>query len=1053
MTIKRVKPALLGLINGFIVLALFLQGYAYSQANDPLQDNFLAALRMMGEENYTEAKSQFHQLINEAPELSSAFRKLVETYIYLDDLEAGNQYFKGLLQKNINKPAVLYSLARIDFARKNYDAAIQKLKNVIRLEPKFVDAYSYKGGLPDVYYVKNDLKGGLRFFTELIKLNPEDALAHYGFARLHIKEHNWDIALKNLFKSIELDPNLSIAYHSIIYIYFSTSAYKQIYSYSKMLQTIAGKVNDYEMICYSTMMIGITYFFKGDYLNALFHFNEALIKAKKFGDRRREADCINNIASVYAMSGNYGKSIEYFKKTLLLSEKTGNKLSTTRTLANIGSVYKDQSNYDEALNFYQRALDASKINKLKYLESLTLTSIAEVYQQKKLFQKAIKFQNYALEIAKEIGEKSQEGYIIKGLGNLHMDMGKFAEASKFLRMALAIGKTLQDVQIIWESQAGLGACYAKQENIQDAVTHYANAISIYDSVRTNLNIKSLGNNFLEDKYEAYPSIVGLLAQNGKYHEAFTYVNKYKAKALLDVLFQGQNFLNELLSEPIRNELNEITYNLESIHLELSQEFGMSNKDSDKILSMDQKITDLELRRAVIIENLKKQNPQYYQLTSQDILELDDVQNRILEKNQALLQYIVGPQELSLFLVTSDTLIYEQVEVSRDSIHTLLANLSPIFDIQIGNEDKIRPQILNAQITDFRITPANHLFKVLIQPIEPWIQTTKELILVPDDILFYLPFEMLVSDQKDAVTEYDFDNATFLLENYEISYVTTVNQADQNMYKKRNPSKGILAFGNPDFGEDLETDQLMTFVSSETSEDQTILRGDKLANLPNSEGEVKAIGKAFGGNSNRILVGNEATEENLKNQAAEFSILHLATHFLINDDQPLYSKIVLAQRDKSKEDGYLQTYEVFNMNLNADLVVLSACNTGLGKIRKGEGVIGISRAFLYAGVPSLLASLWSVDDQSTATIMKSFYNYIQEGSTKRQALRLAKLDYLKSATGVKKDPFYWAPFILIGDWNPVDLDHRPALPTGMIIFASLLIVAILGWTVFKGKRQV
>ena len=1036
----------MGMINGLIFLTLSMQGSAFSQVNSSGQTYYLNALKMVGEGDYDGAISRFKQIIQKSPDFSEGFRKLVETYIFTNEYESAQVYFEKLLHEGINQPAVLYSLARIDFAKKNYDGAIQKLKEVVKLDPKFADAYSYRGGLPEVYNANNDLDTAMGFFSEMVQKDPENACAYYGLARTHLKRYEWDAALELLSKAIELDPEFTIAYHSIIHIYFSTSRYNKTLEFSKELQSIAERVNDLEMLSYSTMMIGTTYFLTGDYLNALYYLNEALKKAKNIGDKRREGNCINNIAAVYAMSGNYQKSTEYFKRALFLSQKTGNKKAVARTLINIGNVYKDQGSFDQALEYYNKALEMSKMNTLKYLESATLSSMAEAYQGKKQFIKALAFQNYALEIAKEIEEKSQEGYILKSLGKLHMDLGKFHDASKYLKEALAIGESIQDVQTIWESQAGLGSCFAKQGNIQQAITYYANAISIYDSVRSNLNIESLGNNFLEDKYEAYPAIVQLLAQNGKYDEAFVYVNKYKAKAVLDVLFQGQNYLSELLPENIRIQLNEITANLEAMHNELSQELSMSEKDNEKVLTLDQQITDLEIRKAAIVEDLKRQHPQYYQLTSQKVLTIKDIQERILGKGQALLQYIVGPEELLLFVVTSDTFNYTQVPVSRDSIHSILAELSPIFSDQARKD---RFQILNPQIADFSISPAYRLFEILIKPVEFWLQNTKELIIVPDDILYYLPFEMLVYDTEKSETEYDFENAKFLLEKYEISYVTTPDQVDKSLQKTRKPNKGILAFGNPDF--DSEEDLEMVLVTSEMSSTQDIMRGEKLAKLPNSEVEVREIGKAFGGTGNKILVGNEATEEYLKDHAADYRILHFATHFLINDDQPLYSKIVLAQNSKSKEDGYLQTYEVFNMKLNADLVVLSACNTGLGKIRKGEGVIGISRAFLYAGVPSLLASLWSVDDQSTAIIMKSFYKYLQSGSNKRQALSLAKLDYFKSAKGIKKDPFYWAPFILMGDWTSIDMETKANKPIGMMILLGFFVTITVLWLYRIRKR--
>jgi len=318
-----------------------------------------------------------------------------------------------------------------------------------------------------------------------------------------------------------------------------------------------------------------------------------------------------------------------------------------------------------------------------------------------------------------------------------------------------------------------------------------------------------------------------------------------------------------------------------------------------------------------------------------------------------------------------------------------------------------------------------------------LQDVKELIIVPDDILFYLPFEMLVFDTTGVESPYDFENAKFLLEKFDVSYVSSASLLDPGLQTLRKPDKGILAMGNPDFGPQPDEPEQGELLASKEPITGSRVIVESLLPLPNSETEVKAIGGVLRGLNNNILTGNRATEENFKSNAADYRILHLATHFLTNDTQPLYSKIALAQNGDGEEDGFLQTYEVFNMNLNADLVVLSACNTALGKLRKGEGVIGISRAFLFAGVPSMVVSLWNVDDKATAIIMRDFYKYMKAGFNKKHALRRAKVDYLK-ASGA--GPYYWAPFILIGDWQPLDLTTRPALNIWLIGIVTFLVIA-------------
>jgi CHAT domain-containing protein/Tfp pilus assembly protein PilF len=1039
MVRKRAKATL---FRGIFALTLLFSSFPsalLSQVSNHLQSRYLSALKLLGEEEYEKAIFEFQKIIQGNPDFSKAYRSLVETYLFRDELDTAQDYFENLLKENSNNPYANYALARIDFARKEYDRAIEKLKKTIALDPKFADAYSHRGGLPEVYKAKHNLDSAIRYFRELIQADPSNPCAYYGLARSHIRKYEWQKALNLLAKAIELDPEFTLAYHSMIYIYSRTSKNNKVLERSEQLLEIAEKKDDFEMTSYATMMMGNYYFLQGDYLKALHYFNKALKSAKEIGAKRIEGNRLNNMAIVYAMSGNYSKALQYFKEALHLKRKTGAKSSEVRTLANIGNVYKDQGNYQEALKYYNQALDSAQKNQYKRQELITLANMAEIYQKRGDYNQATAYQNNALRIAKELEDKWWEGFILRNLGSLNEDLGNHSKAIQYLLQALKIGFEIQAVQIIWESQAGLGSSYEKQGDLQQAITHYARAIAVYDSVRERLDIESLGNNFLEDKYEAYPSIVQLLAQNGKPKEAFTYAEKYKAKILLDILSQRQDLLSGLLSDTLKAQLQQITSQREAAHKALSLELSKTAKDKDKILSLDQRITDLELKKAVIIEDLKKKNKAYYQLTAPEILQPDQIQRRFLRNEQALVEYILGPKQMSIFVVTPDTLIYSQVAVSRERLRTMLADLSPIFQLQKTALEKNPESFFHSQLADFSITPTYALYEVLVKPIETWLQGTKDLIIVPDDILFYLPFEMLIFDTTGTETPYDFEKAKFLLEKFDISYTSSASLLDPNLQRVRKPKKGLLAIGNPDFGlQTTEPGQGELLVSTEPNV-SNIFRGDNLAALPNSESEVKAIDKVLSGSENTILIGNQATEENFKAKSEDYRILHLATHFLTNDDQPLYSKMVLAQKNKTNEDGYIQTYEVFNMCLNADLVVLSACNTGLGKLRKGAGIIGISRAFLFAGVPSLVVSLWSVDDESTSIIMENFYQYLKEGLNKKQALRLAKIDYLKSSQSQGKDPFYWAPFILIGDWSPIDLPSHPTLSMRTVAIMVILLV--------------
>ncbi|MBX7152751.1 CHAT domain-containing protein [bacterium] len=207
-------------------------------------------------------------------------------------------------------------------------------------------------------------------------------------------------------------------------------------------------------------------------------------------------------------------------------------------------------------------------------------------------------------------------------------------------------------------------------------------------------------------------------------------------------------------------------------------------------------------------------------------------------------------------------------------------------------------------------------------------------------------------------------------------------------------------------------------------------------LPWSEKELDAISEVIAG---KFYKFSEATEERFKSEAPKHRIIHLATHTIIDDKEPLYSKLVFAKSPNDKEDGLLHTYELYNMQLNADLAVLSACNTGSGKLVRGEGVMSLARGFFYAGCPSIVMSLWAIDDRSTSVLMHNFYERLSEGLSKDEALREAKLAMINSGDPVMSNPYYWAGFVAIGDTHPIQIE-KPSQMYWVFVVPSVVILA-------------
>ena len=1018
-----------------LVLFIFLNPSAQTltEVSDDLQERYASCLKLMGDEQYGLAISGFQKLLADHPEFHILYRNIVEAYIFCEKIDSAAYYFQALQQRDKQNPYVYYALARVAFHLGENQNAIEKLKECISLDPTFPDAYGPFGGLPEVFKASGELEAGERYFGELIAKSPKNPYSYYGLGRIYAKRGDLDRALHFYMKSIEVDSLLTYGYHACLFVYSTKGEYKNALNSGQKLLKLALRENDLEMAAYALLRIGGFYFLGGNFEKSLVYLTRSLQLASNIGAKRREGMALTNVGVLYATLGNKTKALEYFTQSLGLLHKTEAFRTEIRTLYNIGLLQKDLKNYPEAFRVLNGALLLVNERGYKIEKCMILTGLAETYTQVQDLSNALDKYQAALMIAEEVDEKAEQGYILTKLGDLYFRLKDYEKSNDYHLKSLAIGKEIHHAQIIWEANTGLGAVYQASGEAQKAIDYYAAAISVYDSVRKNLNIESLATGFLEDRYEVYPSIIQLLAQEQKYEKSFDFVEKYKAKTLLNILAKGQFLISELLPDSIRFSLIEIKDQLENAHFELSRELTKTDQGKERLLELDQKITALELQKVSIIKSVRENFNPYFQMTSAEPISLSELQNSIIRDGQLLIEFVVGSNSTSLFAISRDTLIYHSIPIKRDELKQKLVRLSNIFQAQTSEDRKSVDYIFSPEQADFSVPPAYTLYADLLKNLEPIIGQSQELIIVPDDFLYYLPFEALVTDTNNTQNRYDFQNAKFLIEKVNISYLQSASLLDPTLNKVKNPARSLLAFGNPDF-ELPETSQMDV-------PERNNSRIDRLLPLPNSEAEVKNIGNLLSG-SPQVFVGKNASERNFKQRASEFRIIHLASHFEINDTDPLYSKVILSQKENSQEDGYLQTYEVFDLRLNADLVVLSSCNTALGKLRKGEGLIGISRAFLYAGVPSMVVSLWNVEDKATGIIMENFYGYLKQGVNKNKALRLAKLDYLKDAEVSRKDPFFWAPFVLFGDLNPIQLEAKTNY-LNLTLYSVLLLTLVAG----------
>jgi CHAT domain-containing protein len=373
-----------------------------------------------------------------------------------------------------------------------------------------------------------------------------------------------------------------------------------------------------------------------------------------------------------------------------------------------------------------------------------------------------------------------------------------------------------------------------------------------------------------------------------------------------------------------------------------------------------------------------------------------VQKRLLDEKTAILEYYLGEKNSLLFLITKKAFSVfflpprKEIETSINA-YTMLLSDPP--------KGQWKGLLASQRLSQELLLSA---MKIMPEPVD-------RLIIIPDGLLFYLPFETLALFPKGQTSD-----ATFLISKYAISYASSCASLLFLMERKKKSEfpKNLLAFGNPVYLSNVASDEKNKITVANIMRENYEGQGFDFSSLVQSEREVNQISGFFFKPNRDIYLKKEANEEMIKKLSLEdYQIIHFACHGFIDEKLPSRSALILSLDDNAKDDGFLQVREITNLQMSPELVVLSACQTGGGTIERGEGILGLTRVFFCAGARSVVSTIWKIDDKAAAEFMRYFYFYLFQKKDKAQALRLAKLRMLKSEYS---HPFYWAAFVLNGE---------------------------------------
>jgi tetratricopeptide (TPR) repeat protein len=746
-----------------------------------------------------------------------------------------------------------------------------------------------------------------------------------------------------------------LALNNIGSIYDSLGQYPDALDYFQQALAIAQEIGDKAAEESGLNNVGFIYEKLGEYQDALGYYQQALAIAQEIGDREAEGTGLNNIGGLYSSLGQYQDALGYYQQALVIAQEIGDRAGEGTRLNNIGFIYSSLAKQPEALDFFQQALLIAQEMGDKSGERSLLNNIAAIYREEGQYEEAIDYSQQALTIARELGDRAGEGLALNNIGGVYDNLGQHQEALDHFQQALMIAQETGDRYREVINLRNIGFIYKEQGDSTQAIDWLQKSVETLESIQGEITVEELKASFAAEQSYTYENLISLLWEAARWEEAFNYAERARARAFLDQLAGGHLDFRAGASANFIEREQILQDEIAALRDQLItlQSRSQSEWDPAAIDALQKDLANLEDEYARLLTEIKVQSPEVAELVSIDVASLADIQT-LLDTNTTLVEYLVTADRVLVFLITRDTFDTVELNVSRDALIQEIDAFREFSNPVGSHPDSLK------QLYTWLITPLKDRLK------------TPVIGIVPHGALHYLPFAALTDGER------------YLSEDYILFTLPSASTLRLIQEKRKPEVSNIIALGNP---------------------------STTLPDLKNAEHEAISIARLY---ETQAWIGPDATESAVRAQASEAGIVHLAAHGEYNPNNPLFSAIHLAA--DSENDGRLEVHEIFGLDLTkaTDLVVLSACQTNIGAISAGDEVVGLNRAFLYAGTPTVIASLWSVDDTATALLMEHFYTRLREGMGKAQALQAAQNEVRQEYP----HPYYWAAFVLTGDSGPI-----------------------------------
>ena len=844
--------------------------------------------------------------------------------------------------------------------------------------------------------------------------------------------------------------------------------------------------------------LGILYRDMGEYDKSEQYYLESLdLNKELFGEKHPEyAVALNNSANLYILMGDYEKAEQYYLQAWdIMKEVLGERHPTCASVHyGLGDVYFRNELYEKAEKVYLAVLDVfgEALGEKHPYYGLVLNSLGNTYMEMEDYVKAEEFHLKAFKIQQEkFGDKHPDNAsFLSSLGDIYMAMNSYDKAEESYLQALGIcegmlGKkhpnyieSLNNLAVLYEknNQDSLvwkmikeaiffntdiiitsdiptamvdnlsGASYisfyemdkslwilyqlwAKQDKRQEQLLITNLALQLLERTKNELSGEEDKLRMLEQSAQWVEVSMQLLDSDQEAEMALGIVEQNKSVLLLDASSTKRAYASGLLPDSLILKEKELAKQY------TDTKAAMLGKRSEAELdSIRGVLNTLNVEIDAFQKAIEEDYPKYAAMKySHNAIGTNEVQS-LLDEKTALLEYFVGDSAIYTICITKTEAKLYEVIIDKKTLNNrvkMLHNALSNYEL-ISNQEELAYQQYTEQ--------AYWFYQKLVEPVYDQIKGLEALLVVTDGVLGHLPFETFLLEE--APENGNYNELHYLVKDYQISYNYSASLWKENKESRAKNNNGELFAIAANYALALDSNR----VDLRSPVDRRLRQ--RLSPLPAARKEVEVLQQLYQG---FFAFDSVASESLFKAQAAEYAVIHMAMHGLLNRKEQVLSSLAFTEISDSVENNFLHAYEISKMELNADLVVLSACETGYGKFEKGNGIASLARAFMYAGVSAMVVSLWEVNDASTSQIMQFFYENLATGMQKDAALRQAKLDYIQATKGRSAHPAYWSPFIQIGNTKEINIQKKGAW-NSWLVGGGCVVVLFCGMFLVSRRRK-